>query len=58
MSPFPKKIVHVIVFCDDVYAPSKLISINPKHTFTSLVAYCTTFDMAWPKQELTNGHGN
>jgi hypothetical protein len=56
--PFPNFLIHVIVFCNDVCTPFKQNFINLKHAFTSSIAYYTTFNISWPKQEPTNQHGN
>jgi hypothetical protein len=48
--------VHVVISYNDVCAPFKLILIKLKHTFTSLIAYCSTFNMAWQFKWKTRYH--
>jgi hypothetical protein len=48
--------VHVIISYNDVCTPFKLPSMKLEHTFTSSIAYCSTFNRAWRFKWKTKYH--
>jgi len=48
--------VYVVISYNDVCAPFKLTLIKLEHTFTSSIAYCSTFNMAWQFKWKTRYH--